>query len=215
MSTNDTIIGAIEKGSFHFPIEFNMFGNHQYIPDATFDTGCSHSLISVKSLNTGNMSIDDLKKEALYDLNIKLGIGKGIESKNINTDQIKADIRKINCWKRQLEGMDNATDILNAYITEETKSRIFSSRLVRYEYKASDYEIDGVKIGNFEVRVSFDISKVNLIGMHIIRKLYTKIFCYNNKIFLLAKKNSSAAGTELDITMTELREQLELFGSKV
>ena len=131
MSTNDTIIGMIERGSFHFPIEFDMFNNHQYIPDATFDTGCSHSLISVKSLNIGNKSISDLKKEALYDIDVKLGLGKGIESKDINTEHLK-------------------------------------------------------------------------------KILYTKIFSDNNQIFLLAKKNTPLADNELDITMAELKEQLEL-----
>lgn len=210
MSTNDTIIGAIERGTFHFPIEFHMFNNHQYIPDATFDTGCSHSLISVKSLNIGNKSIVDLKREALYDINIRLGIGKGVESKDINTNQLKADVREINGWKKQLKGRDKATEILKTNITEEMQLRILESKLIRYEYEATDYEIDGVRIGNFKVRVSFDLSKVNLIGMHIIKELYTKIFSDNNQTFLLAKKKTLIADTELDRTMTELREQLEL-----
>lgn len=210
MSTNDTIIGAIERGSFHFPIEFDMFNNHQYIPDATFDTGCSHSLISVKSLNTGSKPISALKKEALYDIDIKLGLGKGIESKDINTDHLKSDIREINSWKKQLKGIDRASDILKLHITEEMQSRILTSKLVRYEYEAKDYKIDGVKIGDFKVRVSFDLNKVNLIGMHIIKILYTKIFSDNNQIFLLAKKNTPLADNELDMTMAELKEQLEL-----
>lgn len=154
MSTSDTIIGAVERGSFHFPIEFNMFNNHQYIPDATFDTGCSHSLISAKSLDLGNKSIEDLKKEALYDIDVKLGIGKGIESKDINTDQIKDDIRKINGWKNQLKDRNDAKKILRTYITEEMQLRVLSSKLVRYEYEAYNYMIDGVSIGDFKVRVS-------------------------------------------------------------
>lgn len=211
MSTNDTIIGVIYRGSFHFPIEFDMFDNHQYISDAVFDTGCSHSLISVKSLNTGNKPIEDLKREALYDINIKLGIGKGIESKDINTDQLKLDIKKINSWKEQLRDSDSTIAFLKTYITDEMLSRIIKSKLVRYEYEAANYQIDGIKIGNFKVRVSFDINKVNLIGMHIIKELYTKIFSINSQIFLLAKKSTSIADTELDITIDELREQLALF----
>lgn len=35
---NDTIIGVIDKGSFRFPVEFDMFGIHQYIDNVTFDT---------------------------------------------------------------------------------------------------------------------------------------------------------------------------------
>lgn len=80
-----------------------MFHNHQYIPNATFDTGCSHSLISAKSLN-----------------------------------------------------------------------------------------------------------KVNLIGMHIIKQLYTKIFSAKGQIFLVAKKSTPLADTELDNIAAELKEQIEL-----
>lgn len=68
-------------------------------------------MISVKSLNVGDRSISDLKKEALYDIEVKLGIGKGVESKDINTDLLKADIRNINDWKLQLMGRTEATEI--------------------------------------------------------------------------------------------------------
>lgn len=61
MSMNDIIIGMVDKGSFRFPIEFDMFGIHQYIDNVTFDKGCSHSLISAKSLNLGDKSIETLK----------------------------------------------------------------------------------------------------------------------------------------------------------
>lgn len=126
------------------------------------------------------------------------------------SERLKSDIREINNWKKQLKGIDRASEILKTRITEEIQSRILTSKLVRYEYEANDYTIDGVKIGDFKVRVSFDLNKVNLIGMHIIRILYTKIFSNNNQIFLLAKKNTPLADNELDITMTELKEQLDL-----
>ena len=210
MNTNDTIIGAVDRGSFHFPIEFDMFSNHQYIPDAIFDTGCSHSLISIRSLNPGNKSIEELKKEALFNVNIRLGIGKGIESKDINTDQIKIDIKRINSWKNQLKSTDKSTEFLKALINGEMQARILESKLIRYEYEAINYKIDGVKIGDFNIRISFDLSNVNLIGMHIIKELYTKIFSFHNQTFLLAKKLTPLADIELDTTMDELREQLEL-----
>jgi len=44
---------------------------------------------------------------------------------------------------------------------------------IRFEYLAVNYTIDGVLIGNFHV---------NLIGMHIIKELYTKIYAINNKV---------------------------------
>lgn len=37
MSTNDIIIGKVSKGSFKFPIEFQMFGNLQLIPNADME----------------------------------------------------------------------------------------------------------------------------------------------------------------------------------
>lgn len=225
VNTNDTIIGIINKGSFHFPIEFDMFDEHQLITEATFDTGCSHSLISIGSLNLGNNSnivngdykqiLEKLKEDALYDINIRLSIGRGVESKNIDIRQLKAYITKINALKRKL--LDNKCDkeearilLKNTYITDEMKSIITQNKnLIRYQFLAHNYTIDGVQIGDFYVNISFDLENVNLIGMHIIKELYTKIFPADNKIFLLAKKNTPVADTELDIVMDEIKEQIE------
>lgn len=214
MNTNDVIIGTVEQGSFRFPIEFGMFGYSQYIADATFDTGCSHSLISAKSLNIGNKKLVKLKEEALYDIDVKLSVGKGIESKEINTVQLKQAVIEINNLKKQLVkkkySKEKAKIFLEKHISNTLKTEILDSKLVRFEYLASQYKIDGVEIGNFKVKVSFDLGKVNLIGMHIIKDLYTKIFSDKNQTYLLAKKNSPLADMELDMAMDELKDQLEL-----
>lgn len=217
VNMNDVIIGVINKGSFHFPIEFEMFGEQQYVADATYDTGCSHSLISASSLNLGTKTIDDLKKELLYDINVNLFIGLGVESKGINISDIKRYVNKVNNLKQQLvnKGVpkDKAEEVLRKHITTEIETAILSSKMVRYEYLASSYKIDGVEIGDFKVRVSFNLKNVNLIGMHIIKELYTKIFSRNGKIFLLAKKNSELAEIDLDVALDELTEELELSDS--
>ena len=212
MSTNDTIIGMVDKGSFRFPIEFDMFGIHQYIDNVTFDTGCSHSLISAKSLNLGDKSIETLKKEALFDPNTTLIIGKGIESADMDTEQLQKDIVEINRYKKKLRtgsGQEVET-FLRGHISEKAMLRVSSSPLVRFDYLASNYTIDGVVIGDFRVRVSFDLGKTNLIGMHIIRELYTKIFSERGKVCLLAKKNTELANMELDVARETFRKQLEL-----
>lgn len=46
--------------------------------------------------------------------------------------------------------------------------------------------------------------------MHIIQKLYTKIFTLDNNIFLLSKKNTPVADVELDVAMNDLRKQFKL-----
>lgn len=214
MSTNDTIIGVVNKGSFRFPVEFDMFGIHQYIDNVTFDTGCSHSLISVKSLNLGNKLIEELKRDALFDADVTLIIGKGIESADIDTRQLQSDILKINEYKKLLKAAGKSKQEMEIFfkenVSKEIMERVLSSQLVRYDYMALNYTIDGVKIGNFKVRVSFDLGKANLIGMHIIRELYTKIFSVKGKVCLFAKKNSELAEVELDRAKDVFREQLEL-----
>lgn len=217
MSTNDIIIGVVNKGSFRFPVEFDMFGIHQYIDNVIFDTGCSHSLISVKSLNIGDKSIEELKREALFDTDVTLIIGKGIESVDIDTRQLQSDIFEINEHKKQLKSIKKSKQEIEAFLKEhvshEAIARVLKSQLVRYDYMALNYTIDGVKIGNFKVRVSFDLGKANLIGMHIIRELYTKIFSEKGKVCLLAKKNSELADAELDMARNAFKEQLELTDS--
>lgn len=217
---NDIIVGVVDNGSFKFPIEFNMFGNKQSIPDAVFDTGCSHSLISVRNLNIGDRDIEELKEEAFYDVNVTLALGRGIESKDIDTKQLNRDIKKINRWKEQLLAKkcsnERAKELILEHITEDMIERISKGkRLIRYEYMASDYKINGVTIGDVKVRLSFELGKVNLIGMHIIRELYTKIFSEGGNIYLLAEKNSPLADSELDIAIDELREQLGTLDSSI
>lgn len=210
MSTNDTIIGVIDKGSFRFPVEFDMFGIHQYIDNVTFDTGCSHSLISVKSLNIGDKTIEELKRAAFFDSDVTLIIGKGIESVDVDTEQLQNDIVAINRCKKQLKAdcrSEQETEItLKSHVSEESIQRVLRSPLIRYDYMAANYTIDGVMIGNFKVRVSFDLGKANLIGMHIIRELYTKIFSEKGRVCLLAAKNPETIENELDA----FRQQLEL-----
>lgn len=84
-------------------------------------------------------------------------------------------------------------------------SRIEKSKFVRYEYTALNYKINGVEIGNFNVKVSFDIAKSNLIGMYIIKELYTKIFCEDNQVFLLSIRNSPKAEDVLNREISRLQ----------
>ena len=221
MSTNDVIIGAVNKGSFYFPIEFEIMGARQAINDATYDTGCSHSLISVDCLNLNGKSISEFKEQLLYSTNVYLYIGAGVESntpeKKEELTQLGQKLKKLNKLKHSLIGNTKAEAVLQSKIGQNLKDIILNpkNKNIRFGYKVSDFKIDGASIGDFEIRLAFGMGKVNLIGMHIIRELYTKIFSKNSTIYLLAKKNSPLAETELDIAMDNLMEQLELLDETV
>lgn len=219
MSTNDVIIGAVKNGSFRFPIEFEIMGMKQSINDAVYDTGCSHSLISVDSLSLGELPIDEFKERLIYDVNTCIYTGAGVESsteaKKKELAQLGHTLRKLNELKKKLIGNSNAEAILHKKVGEGLKKVILESPNIRFGYKISDLKIDGVSIGDFEIRLAFGIGNVNLIGMHIIRELYTKIFSENDTVYLLTKKKSPLADMELDIAMDELKEQLEMLDKTV
>ena len=193
---NDVIIGVVDRGSFRFPLEFELLNNKQAITNAVYDTGCSHSLISVDSLNIGNLSIEEFKEQLLYDTETYLYAGAGVESntvkKKLQLEQLAKSLKQINDLKKSLIGDEKAEDNLRNNISESLKDTILDpqNKNIRFGYKIKNLKIDGVDIGDFEIRLAFNMGNVNLIGMHIIRELYTKIFTNNNKIYLIAKKNS-------------------------
>lgn len=79
----------------------------QYIQDATFDTGYSHSLISAKSLDIGDRwSIEELRRDAIYDMNVKLSIGRGVESKDIDSRFVWRILFYLNYWLPYAEAID-------------------------------------------------------------------------------------------------------------
>ena len=110
VNTSDTIVSKIEKGSFRFPIQFELFGHNQNIAHAAFDTGCSHSLISVSSLDVCNKNIRTLEHEALMDVNIPLAVGAGIESNSKETVCIRKYVKEINLLKRQLRKLGKSQE---------------------------------------------------------------------------------------------------------
>ena len=216
MSTNDVIIGKVNRGSFRFPIEFDIIGLKQAINDAVYDTGCSHSLISVDSLNLEQKSISKFKEQLIYDVNTYIYTGAGVESstsaKKTELIQLGQKLKRLNKLKQGLRGNNEAEEVLRSEIDQNLKNIILDpqNKNIRFGYKVTNFKIDGVNIGDFDIRLAFDMGNVNLIGMHIIRELYTKIFSKNNTIYLLAKKNSPLADTELDIAMDGLMKQLEM-----
>lgn len=221
VSTNDVIIGAINKGSFHFPIQFEIMELKQAINDAVYDTGCSHSLISVDSLNLGKKSISEFKEQLIYDVNTYIYTGAGVESstsaKKKELVLLGQKLRQLNKLKQSLIGSNKAEAVLQSKIDQNLKDIILDpkNKNIRFGYRVSDFKIDGVNIGDFEIRLAFGMGNVNLIGMHIIRELYTKIFSKNNAIYLLAKKNSPLADIELDIAMDELIAKLDLVDNTI
>lgn len=205
MSTNDTIIGEVRGGSFRFPIQFEMFGEKQSIEGAVYDTGCSHSLISASSLFLGNKSEHDLRRQAVYGENIILSIGKGVEGREAEVQCLREVIRKINHVKKKAQAgivcHADVSRIIDELVAEDEMRLLDNSPNIRFEYLAVNYTIDGVLIGDFHVKVAFNIENVNLIGMHIIKELYTKIYAINNKVYLFAQKNSASADSNLNDVM--------------
>lgn len=181
-----------------------MLGNSQNISDAVFDTGCSHSLISANSLNIGNKSLVDLEHEALTDVDVALTMGVGVESSAKQTKNIRKYIKGINNLKEQLKKTGNSKEVCRSELEKKIPPKIESilnkSKNVRYEYIAYGYSIDGVTIGDISIRVSFSTDQKNLIGMHIIKKLYTKIFSINDDTFMVsALDNISVENVEKNI----------------
>jgi hypothetical protein len=221
VSTNDTIIGVVERGSFHFPIEFEMMGIRQSINNAVYDTGCSHSLISVDSLSMDDNYRANFKEKLLYDVHTSTYIGSGVESstpaKKKELAQLGKQLKQLNNLKNNLIGNKDADVILQKQISLELKNTILdpNNKNIRFGYRVSDFKIDGVVIGDFEIRLAFNMGSINLIGMHIIRELYTKIFSGNNHIYLLAKKNSLLADAELDAVIDELKEHFEFLDTTI
>lgn len=216
---NDIIIGTVKSGSFHFPIEFELMGMEQSIDYAVYDTGCSHSLISVDSLNLGETNINEFKEQLLYSVNTYICTGSGVESsteaKKKELANLGQALRKLNALKKKLIGNNNAEAILHEKVGERLKRIILESPNIRFGNKISGLKIDGVSIGDFDIRLAFGLGNVNLIGMHIIRELHTKIFSENGTVYLLAKKKSPLADIELDIAVDELKEHLEMLDKTV
>lgn len=204
VNMSDAIVSRIKRGSFQFPIQFELFGNSQNIGEAVFDTGCSHSLISVNSLDIGGRSLSDLEHAALMDVDVILAVGAGIESNVSHTKKIRNYVKQINGLKEQLKQCDKSKadcrKVLEMNITPEIEDALSKSKNVRYEYIAHNYSINGMTIGDTNIRLSFCTDHKNLIGMHIIRNLHTKIFSIDSDIFMVsALDNSSLDDAEKEI----------------
>lgn len=196
------IVARVKRGSFRLPIEFKMLGEDQAIRDAVFDTGCAHSLISVDSLTLEPNILNTLQYELLTDIDIPLLLGSGIESSLDDVDQFKKYVKAINIKKEELRNANisksDARKILDEIFSKnpDVLKLIYESKNIRYAYEVKDYAIDNMNIGDITVKLSFNTQNKNLIGMHIIEKLYTKIFRLDNNIILIASLDNSLLNKE-------------------
>lgn len=197
MDTSKVTIGSKMKGCFKFEVYFDLFNISQSIHRATFDTGCSHSLISVNSLKLSQNILNTLQHDLLTDIDIPLAMGAGIESSLKTSDKIKECIANINNKKGQLKRQSiskcDAKKILENYINAETENILSTSKNVRYECKVENYMIDDMIIGDTVIRLSFNTENKNLIGMNIIKEIYTKILSLDGKVHLIAAMNKDLA----------------------
>lgn len=213
MSTNDVIVGQLDRNVFRFPIQFEMFGIKQYISDAVFDTGCAHSLVSIANMNTGQHTIEELCEMQYYNIYALVGTGLGVESQGVDIRELSKAIRLLNEVKKALQSKafteEQNREVIDNYITPEYKKLILESKNTRYECRAKEYTIDGVNVGDIDIRVSFTLGNVTLIGMHIIKQLYTKIFNKDNEVYLLSTLNNEDAETKLNETFKEISECID------
>ncbi len=213
MNTKDIIIGEVDYGSFRFPMQFKAFGGTQIIADAVFDTGCSHSLISFNSLNRYGKSLEDIQRNILYNKDSILGIGVGVESKGSDLEYIKQLVNKINHYKEICKNENELENLIDKNITLDDRKMLFDSKNVRYKYPITGLVIDNVPLGNFDIMLSYGTNGINLIGMHIIKELYTKIYHSSGKTYMFAMKNSNNMD-EMDSAMREVEEYIDLCKDK-
>ena len=131
MNMNDVIVSKVDRGSFKFPIQFELFGNRQNISNAVFDTGCSHSLISANILNIGNKSLEDLEHEALMDIDVVLAIGAGVESNIKQIKELRKYVESINSLKAELRKITQTKDYIKFSLANAIKNNINKIEICR------------------------------------------------------------------------------------
>lgn len=208
---NDIIRKSVDHGSFTFKAKFELFGSIQTINNAIFDTGCSHSLISLDSLIL-NKDINNARIDMILDKNTRIFTGTGVDSikKDLTTFRQVATI--INKIKEANIDKDNdyiRNEIINR-ITMKNIITLSKYKCIRCELVIPELNIDGIILKNINIRIGLCTENANLIGMHIIRELYTTIYSANNKIILIVTKNESDACNKISKEIKEINECLEI-----
>jgi len=211
LSIDNKIITAIRRnGSFQFPIEFNIFNNPQSIENAVFDTGCGHSLISINSLQL-NKPLEYIKNYLFYSKNSYLCTNYGIDTPKI-TQEISNLIQQINKYKQQSKNNEEAYKLIYSNLSEKQIQLILNATSIRFSYKIKNLSIDEVPLGDYTLLLSLN-TDVNLIGMHIIRDLYTKIHPEGEYVRMYAIKKPP--NTSVEKCETEINDCIRQIDSEI
>ena len=139
--------------------------------------------------------MNTLQHDLLTDVDVLLAIGIGVEAFPNDTNEIKRYVKQINNDKLNLKSKgfskQYAKQKLEQMIPQTVENLISKSKNIRYEYTVHNYTIDNINLGDTVVRLSFNTNNKNLIGMHIIQSLYSKIFKLENAIFLIASLDNT------------------------
>lgn len=189
---DDAIIASVESGSFRLDIQFEIMNTHFKVSDAVFDTGCSHSLISVNTLSLNDSKLAELRNRAIYDKRVIISRGKGVESRGYDKSLLNI-IDKLNMIKSKASNNKELVNLIHKYMKKSEIDTLLNSINARFEFVVDNFCVGNINLGRIAVRFSFKTNNTCLIGMHIIRQLRTEIYSKNGEIILIATKNSDKA----------------------
>ena len=189
---NTKIIQMNKNNAFKVNCRFSIDGILTEIHDATYDTGCSLSLISANYMNFNDdinkdIKIKEFQDYCIYSAGILLYCGTGVEGRTANLSKLKRIIKKINNIKLQCrKEMTDPQVGIDKDINQVDMQYLKASKNVRYGVPASDISIEGELVSKCcYIQIAFNIGPVNLIGMEIIKKLVTYIFSYKKDTYLI------------------------------
>ena len=170
-------------------LEFGLFGRQQFIPDCILDTGCAASLVPAGNIDFG-MTSDQAQDRFLFDKNIPLKIGVGVEGHTMNISKI-AECRdylnklKAYCVEKKFSQAETEKFIRN-HCSEQTISFIKNSKFIRYHLPIYDIKVATVNTKTYGLSIAFNVSNdTTLIGMGAIQNLYMQTFSSNGDFYTL------------------------------
>lgn len=164
-----------------FKMDWNFeFDNQMIYTTATFDTGCAHSFVSANCIYGHDITKEyktQLKLQAIKSKNVRLTIGCGVESKS---DEKAKEFEEI-----KLIILKRNKDI--ASLTQDDIDKLLNCQNIKALYKIKKSVLAGYKLDDSSIMVSYDFDNVVLVGMNIIKNLYTIIGTKGSHTMLFAK----------------------------
>ena len=161
---------------FRSIISFKI-SNTPFYTKAVIDTGCSHSMVSADLIFKKSI-IDQLEDAEIY--NYLQTKRRFIRAYGV-TDEIKEN------------------DVISTYDQAKHNST------VRFPRSVTDIEIAGYNIGDGNISISYSTKGIALIGMNLLKNLYSFIGPYKGKVvYLAARKDDADSITQLTSTIKDI-----------